>query len=533
MIVDMPTWKMRDNINESNQEEMGATENQSKVLAQLETDHQEDSIHNVILEESSSELATLKLGGDKKECHLDVRSKFDVTLFQVDDREDVSVEKELGVIINHSSWVREELEILSEVHIDWVSLEVNKDMELLPLPDLGKSNMFMDMLPLADLSTALEPFKLPCVESHIHFIPDHVTIFDSSQPMEFKQSSEHPTQFDLNIMKEDLKMEVVGEKDENNKVRIDIVSELTISEDEEVHFKSKKMKGREEEQEKVGRHEEEKEGGQVMVDISKDEGGQEVDLMSKEKEKGGEEQEELSKIKEEGREESKKDVGQDMDTIMQTLDALVENIMPPTTTAKMPPSGEKKRKVVKAISPSSLTRRVKEARRTRSQSALLKFAQCEVRRDYRGRKQLSIEEVWVIDNFLDTTRINGDNILEPKKDGWGAYVNPEHIISLLFGKELESTIIDMFLLLLRRKTEDQPSEYYEYDCLPAYGKVKFLKEGFLEIFGLDTTEWPVVVPSPCPQQGARDDYALFVFKYIECGFSIRLPQPKSEIEAVD
>ncbi|MQL92868.1 hypothetical protein Taro_025504 [Colocasia esculenta] len=103
-----------------------------------------------------------------------------------------------------------------------------------------------------------------------------------------------------------------------------------------------------------------------MVDMSKEEGGQEVDVMSKEKEKGGEEQEELSKIKEESREESKKDVGQDIDTIMQTLDALVENIVPPTATAKMPPVGEKKRKVVKAISPSSLTRRVKEARRTRS-----------------------------------------------------------------------------------------------------------------------------------------------------------------------
>ncbi|MQM17419.1 hypothetical protein Taro_050391 [Colocasia esculenta] len=174
-----------------------------------------------------------------------------------------------------------------------------------------------------------------------------------------------------------------------------------------------KRKGREEEQEKVGRYEEEKEGGQ-------EEGGQEVDVMSKEKEKGGEEHEELSIMEEEGREASKKDVGQDMDTIMQTLDVLVENIVPPTAIAKMPPAGEKKRKVVKAISPSSLTRRVKEGRRTRSQSALFKdleyefdgrrkkkFAQYEVRRDYRGRKQLSTDEVRVIDNFLDTTRIDG------------------------------------------------------------------------------------------------------------------------------
>ncbi|MQL88994.1 hypothetical protein Taro_021560 [Colocasia esculenta] len=109
-----------------------------------------------------------------------------------------------------------------------------------------------------------------------------------------------------------------------------------------------------------------------MVDRTKEEGGQEVDVMSTEKEKGGEEHEELSIMEEEGREAPKKNVGQDMDTIMQTLDALVENIVPPTTTSKMPPAGEKKRKVVKAISPSSLTRRVKEGRRTRSQSALFK-----------------------------------------------------------------------------------------------------------------------------------------------------------------
>ncbi|MQM18574.1 hypothetical protein Taro_051569, partial [Colocasia esculenta] len=50
----------------------------------------------------------------------------------------------------------------------------------------------------------------------------------------------------------------------------------------------------------------------------------------------------------------------------------------------------------------------------------------------------------------------------------------------------------------------------------ADNKVEFLKEGFLEIFGLDTTEWPIVVPTPCPQQGAGDDCALFVCKYMEC-----------------
>ncbi|MQL72616.1 hypothetical protein Taro_004956 [Colocasia esculenta] len=143
-----------------------------------------------------------------------------------------------------------------------------------------------------------------------------------------------------------------------------------------------------------------------------------------------------------------------MDTIMQTLDALVENIVPPTATAKMPPAEEKK-------------------------------------------SMKSVEIIADENNFL-LIRF-GDNIFEPKKDGWGAYLNPEHIISLLFGNQLESAIIDMFLLLLRRKKEDQPSEYYEYDCLPAYGKVKILKQGFLEIFGLDTSAWPIVVPTPCPQ----------------------------------
>ncbi|MQL70300.1 hypothetical protein Taro_002615, partial [Colocasia esculenta] len=39
--------------------------------------------------------------------------------------------------------------------------------------------------------------------------------------------------------------------------------------------------------------------------------------------------------------------------------------------------------------------------------------------------------------------------------------------------------------------------------------VQFLKEGFLQILGLDTTKWPIVVPTTCPQQGAGDDCALF------------------------
>ncbi|MQL76654.1 hypothetical protein Taro_009034 [Colocasia esculenta] len=69
------------------EEEMGATENQSIILAQLETDHQEDSIHDVIFEDSSSELVEFKLGGENKESHLDVGSEFDVTSFQVSNKE--------------------------------------------------------------------------------------------------------------------------------------------------------------------------------------------------------------------------------------------------------------------------------------------------------------------------------------------------------------------------------------------------------------------------------------------------------------
>ncbi|MQL77220.1 hypothetical protein Taro_009623 [Colocasia esculenta] len=33
---------------------------------------------------------------------------------------------------------------------------------------------------------------------------------------------------------------------------------------------------------------------------------------------------------------------------------------------------------------------------------------------------------------------------------------------------------------------------------------------------VDTTKWPIIVPSPCPQQGAGDDCALFVCKFMEC-----------------
>ncbi|MQM08959.1 hypothetical protein Taro_041821 [Colocasia esculenta] len=186
------------------------------------------------------------------------------------------------------------------------------------------------------------------------------------------------------------------------------------------------------------------EGGQE-VDMSKEEGGQEVDVMSKEKEKGGEDHEELPIMEDDDREASKKDVGQDMDTMMQTLDALVENIVPPTTTAKMPPVGEKKRKMVKAISPSSLIRRVKEGRRTSLPS------------------MKSVEIIADENNFLQ----------------------------MRFGL-LTTSLIPPQLM----------------------GEIS--KEGFLEIFGLDTSEWPIVVPTPCPQQGVGDDCALFVCKYMEC-----------------
>ncbi|MQL77928.1 hypothetical protein Taro_010344 [Colocasia esculenta] len=80
----------------------------------------------------------------------------------------------------------------------------------------------------------------------------------------------------------------------------------------------------------------------MVVEMSKKEGGgQEVEVMSTKKEKGGEEHEEMSKKKEEGGEDeekeveekreeeeggedSRKDDGQDMDTIMQTLDKLAD-----------------------------------------------------------------------------------------------------------------------------------------------------------------------------------------------------------------
>ncbi|MQM01183.1 hypothetical protein Taro_033934, partial [Colocasia esculenta] len=45
---------------------------------------------------------------------------------------------------------------------------------------------------------------------------------------------------------------------------------------------------------------------------------------------------------------------------------------------------------------------------------------------------------------------------------------------------------------------------------------QFSKKGFLDLFGLDTTEWSIVIPNPCPQQGSGDDCALFVCKYMEC-----------------
>ncbi|MQL89615.1 hypothetical protein Taro_022194 [Colocasia esculenta] len=86
-----------------------------------------------------------------------------------------------------------------------------------------------------------------------------------------------------------------------------------------------------------------------------------------------------------------------------------------------------------------------------------------------------------------------------KKEGGGQEVEVMSTKKEKGGEEQEE--------ISKKKEEGEEDEEKE---------VNFLKNGFLQLFGLDTIEWPVVVPSPCPQQGPRDDCALFVCKYMEC-----------------
>ena len=71
--------------------------------------------------------------------------KFDEMLVQERDEKEVNVEKVTGITINHSSWVREELEMLLEIPFDWLSLNLRKDVDILPIPDLNNFNSIPDI----------------------------------------------------------------------------------------------------------------------------------------------------------------------------------------------------------------------------------------------------------------------------------------------------------------------------------------------------------------------------------------------------
>ena len=66
-------------------------------------------------------------------------------LVQERDEKEVNVEKEMGITINHSSWVRKELEMPPEIPFDWISLNLRKDVDILPIPDLNNFNGILDI----------------------------------------------------------------------------------------------------------------------------------------------------------------------------------------------------------------------------------------------------------------------------------------------------------------------------------------------------------------------------------------------------
>ncbi|MQM06820.1 hypothetical protein Taro_039649, partial [Colocasia esculenta] len=90
-------------------------------------------------------------------------------------------------------------------------------------------------------------------------------------------------------------------------------------------------------------------------------------------------------------------------------------------------------------------------------------------------------------------------MVEMSKEGGGQEVKVMSTKKEKGGEEHEE--------IFKKKEEGEEDEKKE---------VNFLKKCFLQLFVVDTTEWPIVVPSPCPQQGPGDDCALFVCKYMEC-----------------
>ena len=157
--------------------------------------------------------------------------EFDEILVQKRGEEEVNVEEELNITINHSSWVREELEMPSEIPSDWFVLNLMKDVDVLPILDLDNSNDTPDIFQFVDWSTLPALLEPSCVEEHTLLDLDQLFVLDTNHH-ERLQESEHFIHSDL----KDLKMEVVDAKELDQKVRIEVLNTYKDLQNREEYF---------------------------------------------------------------------------------------------------------------------------------------------------------------------------------------------------------------------------------------------------------------------------------------------------------
>ncbi|MQM00809.1 hypothetical protein Taro_033547 [Colocasia esculenta] len=169
----------------------------------------------------------------------------------------------------------------------------------------------------------------------------------------------------------------------------------------------------------------------------------------------------------------------------------------------------------------------------------------EGRRDYVAREVLGVDDKFLIERFLNECIIIDELMFGDTLEGYDNFLSFKDIQNLLFARESESVIIDCYVntcLLDRAPTEvdllfspmhvgtnhwallvikTKEKEFHVYDSLrnkdrrdiPQY--VEELRR-YIKGKHIDSENWSLRYPDPCPQQGSGDDCAIFTCKYMEC-----------------
>ncbi|MQL82637.1 hypothetical protein Taro_015101 [Colocasia esculenta] len=103
-------------------------------------------------------------------------------------------------------------------------------------------------------------------------------------------------------------------------------------------------------------------------------------------------------------------------------------------------------------------------------------------------------------------------------EGYDNFLSFKDIRDLLFARESESVIIDYYVntcLFLPRQENPDIFKTFGYLGAALKGYVEELRR-YMKGKHIDAENWSLRYPDPCPQQGSRDDCAIFTYKYMEC-----------------